>query len=175
MLNDLYITDLCIWIQKTKKKKILSICNKLQCMKVGKDDLDLGITNVERSITEWVDKSSGDEEDSSSDSSSSSEDDDDDDDAITTSEEDSDSEEEDSSSNCSTEVVSSLDSDDFEEAATTTTSTTAITSTTKDEKIPAGSGCSGIEVIRTGLEELLQTQKLVDAIEVVQDENKNLS
>lgn len=160
MLNELYVTDLCSWIQKTKKKKILSICNKLQCIKVSKEDVQLDLVNVERSVNEWVDDSSGDEEDSSESS----------DETVSSSEEESESSEEESSS-CSSEIVSSLDSDDFDEDEVRDVSGNVRSNEPCVE--PAGQDCqqqrgrgANIVVIKTGLEELLHAQKLVDSEDI---------
>jgi len=143
ILNDLYITDLCIWLQKAKKKRILSICNKLQCIQISKDDMNFHLSNVEKQTNEWVDESSGDEEDSSESSGSSGD--------I-------------SSESSESDIVSSLDSDDYESEDTEDNQNSSMVQT---EIPPGNEGAEtkkvgdSIEVIRTGLEELFTVQECV--------------
>lgn len=73
ILNDLYITDYCVWLQKTKDKKILYLANKLQCVDVKKSEMGFDLKDIENEASSicdriHVDTSSGSERDSSEDS-----------------------------------------------------------------------------------------------------------
>ncbi|XP_048462697.1 protein SHQ1 homolog [Rhincodon typus] len=48
LLNDLYITDYCIWIQKVKSKKLASLAESLQNVKVTKDNLGFELEELEK-------------------------------------------------------------------------------------------------------------------------------
>ncbi|XP_067907604.1 protein SHQ1 homolog [Heterodontus francisci] len=48
LLNDLYITDYCIWIQKVKSKKLASLAESLWNIKVTKNDLGFELEELER-------------------------------------------------------------------------------------------------------------------------------
>ncbi|XP_078065571.1 protein SHQ1 homolog isoform X2 [Mustelus asterias] len=48
LLNDLYVTDYCIWIQKVKSKKLVSLAESLQNVKVTKNDLGLELEELEK-------------------------------------------------------------------------------------------------------------------------------
>ncbi|XP_067855007.1 protein SHQ1 homolog isoform X1 [Heptranchias perlo] len=48
LFNDLYITDYCIWIQKVKSKKLASLAESLQSIKVTKGDLCLELEELEK-------------------------------------------------------------------------------------------------------------------------------
>ncbi|GCB68207.1 hypothetical protein scyTo_0012245 [Scyliorhinus torazame] len=48
LLNDLYITDYCIWIQKVKSKKLASLAESLQNLKVTKNDLGFELEDLEK-------------------------------------------------------------------------------------------------------------------------------
>ncbi|XP_069793124.1 protein SHQ1 homolog isoform X2 [Narcine bancroftii] len=48
LLNDLYITDYCIWIQKVKSKKLALLAETLQKVKVAKSDLGFELKELER-------------------------------------------------------------------------------------------------------------------------------
>lgn len=74
ILNELYISDLCVWIQKVKDKKILSLANKLRCMDIEKSSMDFNLLVIEEKASSMYDSkhtgmSSGSDTDSSSDSS----------------------------------------------------------------------------------------------------------
>ncbi|XP_049589724.1 protein SHQ1 homolog [Syngnathus scovelli] len=74
ILNDLYITDYCIWIQKIKSKKLSALATALQKISLQKKDLDLDIEELEEAAAMVAEE---DEESSSaSDDSSTSEEDD---------------------------------------------------------------------------------------------------
>lgn len=48
LLNDLYITDYCIWIQKVKSKKLASLAESLRNVKVTKNDLGFELKELEK-------------------------------------------------------------------------------------------------------------------------------
>ncbi|XP_042195491.1 protein SHQ1 homolog isoform X2 [Callorhinchus milii] len=48
ILNDLYITDYCIWIQRTKSEKLTYLAESLQNARVTKTDLDLELEELEK-------------------------------------------------------------------------------------------------------------------------------
>ncbi|XP_078270008.1 protein SHQ1 homolog [Rhinoraja longicauda] len=48
LLNDLYITDYCIWIQKVKSKKLTSLAESLRNVKVTKSDLGFELKELEK-------------------------------------------------------------------------------------------------------------------------------
>ncbi|NWV58660.1 SHQ1 protein, partial [Malurus elegans] len=47
ILNDLFITDYCIWIQKVKSKKLASLCESLQKTMLSKSHLGLELEELE--------------------------------------------------------------------------------------------------------------------------------
>lgn len=47
LLNQLYITDYCVWIQKVKDNKLVSLADSLKKIKVKKDDLCLELEELE--------------------------------------------------------------------------------------------------------------------------------
>ncbi|KAM9813993.1 protein SHQ1 homolog [Neosynchiropus ocellatus] len=47
ILNDLYITDYCIWIQRVKSKKLMSLSESLKTSCLRKGDLDLELEELE--------------------------------------------------------------------------------------------------------------------------------
>uniref|UniRef100_A0A3Q2XUJ3 Protein SHQ1 homolog n=1 Tax=Hippocampus comes TaxID=109280 RepID=A0A3Q2XUJ3_HIPCM len=51
ILNDLYVTDYCIWIQKIKSKKLSALAAALQKVSLQKRDLDLDIEELEEAAT----------------------------------------------------------------------------------------------------------------------------
>ncbi|XP_056380607.1 protein SHQ1 homolog isoform X2 [Hyla sarda] len=51
ILNDLYITDYCIWIQKVKSKKLSGLSDCLQATTVSKADLGLELEELEEAAT----------------------------------------------------------------------------------------------------------------------------
>ncbi|XP_067316319.1 protein SHQ1 homolog [Pseudorasbora parva] len=67
ILNDLYITDYCIWIQRVKSKHVLALAESLRNVKLQKNDLELELEVLEQAaelaIKEEEDEG---EEDSSS-------------------------------------------------------------------------------------------------------------
>ncbi|XP_050969387.1 protein SHQ1 homolog [Labeo rohita] len=73
ILNDLYITDYCIWIQRVKSKHVLELAESLHKAKLQKNNLDLELDILEQAaelaVKEEADEEddSDDEEDSSSD------------------------------------------------------------------------------------------------------------
>ncbi|XP_037638377.1 protein SHQ1 homolog isoform X1 [Sebastes umbrosus] len=76
ILNDLYITDYCIWIQRVKSKKMSALAATLQKASLRKKDLELELEELEAAATMVAGEEEEDEEqgasDSQSDSSSSS-------------------------------------------------------------------------------------------------------
>uniref|UniRef100_A0A1A8J221 Protein SHQ1 homolog n=1 Tax=Nothobranchius kuhntae TaxID=321403 RepID=A0A1A8J221_NOTKU len=73
MLNDLYITDYCIWIQRVKSKKVTALVSTLQKASLLKRDLKLELDELEnaaRMVMEEEQQASSTCSDSSSDSSS---------------------------------------------------------------------------------------------------------
>ncbi|XP_054640900.1 protein SHQ1 homolog isoform X2 [Dunckerocampus dactyliophorus] len=66
ILNDLYTTDYCIWIQRIKSQKLPALAATLQKASLEKKDLDLEIEELEEAATMVV----GDEEDGASESAS---------------------------------------------------------------------------------------------------------
>ncbi|KAM9759476.1 protein SHQ1 homolog isoform 2-T2 [Menidia menidia] len=84
ILNDLYITDYCIWIQRVKSKKVTELATSLQKASLQKEDLDLELDELERAAAMVMEEEEEEEEEdeqrassrtpeSSSDSSSESE------------------------------------------------------------------------------------------------------
>lgn len=75
ILNDLYITDYCLWIQRVKSKHVASLAESLQKAALKKGDLGLELDELEAAAAlvqeEEEESSSEDDSDSSSDSSSS--------------------------------------------------------------------------------------------------------
>ncbi|XP_068450423.1 protein SHQ1 homolog [Clinocottus analis] len=51
ILNDLYITDYCIWIQRVKSKKMSALAVTLQKASLRKKDLDLDLEELEEAAT----------------------------------------------------------------------------------------------------------------------------
>ncbi|KAK7073989.1 Hsp90 cochaperone shq1, partial [Halocaridina rubra] len=47
LLNQLYITDYCIWIQRVKDNKLISLADSLRKIKVKKEDLCLELEELE--------------------------------------------------------------------------------------------------------------------------------
>ncbi|XP_067092867.1 protein SHQ1 homolog isoform X1 [Osmerus mordax] len=47
ILNDLYMTDYCIWIQKVKSAKVTALADPLQSISLGKHDLELELEVLE--------------------------------------------------------------------------------------------------------------------------------
>ncbi|OCT85918.1 hypothetical protein XELAEV_18024088mg [Xenopus laevis] len=47
ILNDLYITDYCIWIQKVKSKKVAALSDCVQALSISKSDLGLELEELE--------------------------------------------------------------------------------------------------------------------------------
>ncbi|KAE8297957.1 Protein SHQ1-like protein [Larimichthys crocea] len=83
ILNDLYITDYCVWIQRVKSKKMTDLAMTLQKASLRKKDLELELKELEEAATmvaeeeeqgasQTVPISRGDSSSASSDSSSSS-------------------------------------------------------------------------------------------------------
>ncbi|XP_072539317.1 protein SHQ1 homolog [Salminus brasiliensis] len=76
ILNDLYITDYCIWIQRVKSKHVLALADPLRKAKLHKDHLDLELAILEQAAELVIEeeeeqkKEQKEEEDSSSSSSS---------------------------------------------------------------------------------------------------------
>ncbi|KAF7656216.1 hypothetical protein LDENG_00044580 [Lucifuga dentata] len=76
ILNDLYITDYCVWIQRVKSKKVAALTSTLQKASLQKKDLELELEEVEEAammVEEEEGGSSGATSHSSSSSSESSE------------------------------------------------------------------------------------------------------
>ncbi|XP_047204635.1 protein SHQ1 homolog isoform X2 [Girardinichthys multiradiatus] len=67
ILNDLYITDYCIWIQRVKSKKVMELATVLQNASLQKKDLELELDELESAARMVVEE----EQQASSDSSSS--------------------------------------------------------------------------------------------------------
>ncbi|KAK9973610.1 hypothetical protein ABG768_024329 [Culter alburnus] len=65
ILNDLYITDYCIWIQRVKSKHVLALAEPLRNAKLQKNHLELELEILEQAA-ELALKDEEDEEDSSS-------------------------------------------------------------------------------------------------------------
>ncbi|KAM4021731.1 protein SHQ1 homolog [Anomaloglossus baeobatrachus] len=51
ILNDLYITDYCIWIQRVKSKKLSGLLDCLQATSISKADLGLELEELEEAAT----------------------------------------------------------------------------------------------------------------------------
>ncbi|XP_073500866.1 protein SHQ1 homolog isoform X2 [Phyllobates terribilis] len=51
ILNDLYITDYCIWIQKVKSKKLADLSDCLQATSISKAELGLELEELEEAAT----------------------------------------------------------------------------------------------------------------------------
>ncbi|XP_069592576.1 protein SHQ1 homolog isoform X2 [Ranitomeya imitator] len=51
ILNDLYITDYCIWIQKVRSKKLAGLSDCLQATTISKADLGLELDELEEAAT----------------------------------------------------------------------------------------------------------------------------
>ncbi|XP_059415901.1 protein SHQ1 homolog [Carassius carassius] len=70
ILNDLYITDYCIWIQRVKSKHVLDLAESLHNAKLQKNHLDLELEILEQAaelaMKEEADEEEEEEEDSSS-------------------------------------------------------------------------------------------------------------
>ncbi|XP_077582025.1 protein SHQ1 homolog [Stigmatopora nigra] len=83
ILNDLYITDYCIWIQKIKSKKLSALSAALQNVSIQKKDLDLELEELEKAAMlvaeeeSRASESASESSDLSSDGSTSEDDDDD--------------------------------------------------------------------------------------------------
>ncbi|XP_065183203.1 protein SHQ1 homolog [Sycon ciliatum] len=79
LLNDLYITDYCVWVQRCSHSKIKAIAERLAEMKLVKKDLGWQLSELEEAATEVLqengdDDTHGDASDGSSSCSSSSDD-----------------------------------------------------------------------------------------------------
>ncbi|KAK4290660.1 hypothetical protein Pmani_036459 [Petrolisthes manimaculis] len=65
LLNQLYITDYCVWIQKVKDNKLISLADSLKKIKVNKTDLQLDLEELEAAallvLEEEDDHEAGDE------------------------------------------------------------------------------------------------------------------
>ncbi|XP_013414830.1 protein SHQ1 homolog [Lingula anatina] len=48
ILNDLYITDYCVWVQSVSEKQIASVFHSLKEIKVNKSDVDLDLVELEQ-------------------------------------------------------------------------------------------------------------------------------
>jgi len=169
ILSDLYITDLCIWIQKVKTKKIISLANKLQCSNVEKREVGFNLVHIEEKVLAIAEKGCAAAVESSEDDGSSTS-------SGSGSGSDLSSEEEESSTESSGSSESSeLDSDDDDDngiannkdnscsngvvtAARSSKPTIEVLQQSGDEStVP-----DDVEVIRTGLEELMAVQTFVD-------------
>lgn len=76
ILNDLYITDYCIWIQRVKSKHVLSLAEPLRNAKLQKSHLELELEILEQAAElAMKDEENEDEEDTSSGSDSEEEED----------------------------------------------------------------------------------------------------
>ncbi|XP_075997370.1 protein SHQ1 homolog [Genypterus blacodes] len=95
ILNDLYITDYCIWIQRVKSRKVSALADALQKASVQKKDLELELDELEEAAM-MVEEEEGDSRSAS------------------TSHSDSSSESSDSSSSSSSSSDSSDDSEESE-------------------------------------------------------------
>ncbi|KAM5148757.1 protein SHQ1 homolog isoform 1-T3 [Mantella aurantiaca] len=51
ILNDLYITDYCVWIQKVKSKKVASLADLLQAASLSKADLGFELEELEEAAS----------------------------------------------------------------------------------------------------------------------------
>lgn len=47
LLNQLYITDYCVWIQRIKDNKLISLADSLKKLKISKDDICLDLEDLE--------------------------------------------------------------------------------------------------------------------------------
>lgn len=56
ILNDLYITDYCIWIQRVKSKKVTALAETLQKASLRKEDLELELEELEEAATMVVEE-----------------------------------------------------------------------------------------------------------------------
>ncbi|KAK2914639.1 protein SHQ1 homolog isoform X1 [Channa argus] len=56
ILNDLYITDYCIWIQRVKSKKVTALAATLQNASLQKKDLELELEELEKAATVVVEE-----------------------------------------------------------------------------------------------------------------------
>ncbi|KAM4740512.1 protein SHQ1 homolog [Anableps anableps] len=72
ILNDLYITDYCIWIQRVKSKKVLELASMLQHASLQKKDLELELDELESAARMVVEEEERAHSDSSRSSSSAS-------------------------------------------------------------------------------------------------------
>ncbi|XP_073708676.1 protein SHQ1 homolog [Garra rufa] len=74
ILNDLYITDYCIWIQRVKSKHVLALAESLHNAKLQKNHLDLELEILEQAaelaVKEEADEEDDDDEEEEEDSSS---------------------------------------------------------------------------------------------------------
>ncbi|XP_015226435.1 PREDICTED: protein SHQ1 homolog isoform X2 [Cyprinodon variegatus] len=75
ILNDLYISDYCIWIQRVKSKKVMEMATMLQHASLQKEDLKLELDDLESAARMVAEEQRQDSGSSSSSSSSSSSDD----------------------------------------------------------------------------------------------------
>ncbi|XP_069020878.1 protein SHQ1 homolog [Embiotoca jacksoni] len=68
ILNDLYITDYCIWIQRVKSKKVASLAATLQKASLQKKDTELELDELEDAATMVVEEEEEEEEQGASES-----------------------------------------------------------------------------------------------------------
>ncbi|XP_071349880.1 protein SHQ1 homolog isoform X2 [Trachinotus anak] len=68
ILNDLYVTDYCIWIQRVKSKKVTAFAAMLQKASLRKKDLELELEELEEAATMVVQEEEGDGERAASES-----------------------------------------------------------------------------------------------------------
>ncbi|KAI3370448.1 hypothetical protein L3Q82_025211 [Scortum barcoo] len=62
ILNDLYITDYCIWIQRVKSKKMAALAATLQKASLQKKDLELELEELEEAATMVAEEEEGEEQ-----------------------------------------------------------------------------------------------------------------
>ena len=53
-LNDLYITDYCIWVQSSDPKQLRSIGDALEVLQISKEELDFNLIAMEREASELM-------------------------------------------------------------------------------------------------------------------------
>jgi hypothetical protein len=51
-LNDLYITDLCVWAQWSSHRKLQKIAERLRQFELKRDDMDLALEELESTVLE---------------------------------------------------------------------------------------------------------------------------
>lgn len=62
VLNDLYITDYCVWIQSVPKKCILKLANDLSEVNISKEDVGFKLVELETDALNLMEQKSDDEE-----------------------------------------------------------------------------------------------------------------